>query len=92
MLLGRAGAVAETEWQGMDAHGRVSVLVHLDGEVVTNVAGVKMASEQKNPVFDIGLGGSYSWNDGFTFSAGISTQQGSEVQGYTAHIGIRYAF
>ena len=66
--------------------------VPLDGEVVTNVAGMKMASEQKNPALDIGFGGSYSWDDNFTVSADISTQQGSEVKGYTANIGIRYAF
>ena len=64
----------------------------LDGEVVTDVAGMKMASEQKNPVLEIGFGGSYSWDDNFTVSAGISTQQGSEVKGYTANIGIKYAF
>ena len=92
VLFGRVGAVAEAEWDGVDMHGRLDVLVPLDGKVVTKVAGAEMVSEMEDPVLDVGFGGSYSWNDNFTVSADISTQQGSEVKGYTANIGIRYAF
>ncbi|MCY4034323.1 MAG: hypothetical protein OXE98_04600 [Hyphomicrobiales bacterium] len=53
---------------------------------------MKMASEQKNPVLDVGFGGTYSWSDDFAFSAGVSTQQGSEIKGYAANFGINCAF
>ena len=65
----------------------------LDGEMAVDVDGVKMLSEGREAVFDAGVGMVYDWDDGaYVGLLGISTQQGREIEGYSASVELKVAF
>ena len=92
IISGRAGVAIEKQAQGLLLHGRANVIMPLDGEVGVNVADAPVTSEREDPVFDIGIGAAYEWNSAYAISADISTQQGSEIEGYVAKAGFKYEF
>ena len=92
VINGRVGFAVEGQAQGMLLHGRTNVIVPLDGEVGVNVADTPLTSEREDPVFDIGIGAAYEWDGAYAISADVSTQQGSDVEGYAAKVGFRYEF
>ena len=92
VINGRVGFAVEGQAQGMLLHGRTNVIVPLDGEVGVNVADTPLTSEREDPVFDIGIGAAYEWDGAYAISADVSTQQGSDIEGYAAKVGFRYEF
>ena len=92
VLLARAGVAFEDAWKDISLRGYADVLVPLDGEVATKLDETEMTSKRKDPVFDLGIGSTYSWGGAYALSADISTQQGGEVTGYTASLGFVYSF
>ena len=92
VITGRVGVAVEKQAQGILMHGRANVIVPLDGEVGVNVADTPLTSERNDPVLDVGIGAMYEWSDVCAISADISTQQGSEVEGYAAKVGFKYSF
>ena len=89
---GRVGVAVEKQTRGMLLHGRTNVIMPLDGEVGVIIADEPVTSEREDPVLDIGIGAAYEWDDAYAISADISTQQGSEIEGYAAKVGFRYEF
>ena len=92
VITGRVGVAVEKQAQGILMHGRANVIVPLDGEVGVNVGDTPLTSERNDPVLDVGIGAMYEWSDVCAISADISTQQGSEVEGYAAKVGFKYSF
>ena len=92
VINGRVGFAVEGQAQGMLLRGRTNVVMPLDGEVGVNVADAPLTSEREDPVFDIGIGAAYEWDGAYAISADISTQQGSEIEGYAAKVGFKYEF
>ncbi|MCY4054028.1 MAG: autotransporter outer membrane beta-barrel domain-containing protein [Hyphomicrobiales bacterium] len=106
VINGRVGAVFETNWENVVFYeafapavvrlqGSADVIFPLDGEVVTLVDGAKQSSEREDPVLDLGVGVSYTWekaNHAYTLSTDVSSLQGSEVDGYEANVGFKYQF
>ena len=92
VIMGRVGIAAEGRAEEILWHGNANIIVPLDGKVGVNVAGTPISSERKDPALDLGIGATYEWDDAYAISADISTQQGSEVEGYAANIGFKYSF
>ena len=104
VLFGRIGALAEGEWKKVHflhesfpvadvrLRGHLNVLMPLEGELVTEIMGVPMASERMEPALDMGVGFAYEWDDAYALHAGFTTQQGEEVEGYTGSIGFKHEF
>ncbi|MCY4048567.1 MAG: autotransporter outer membrane beta-barrel domain-containing protein, partial [Hyphomicrobiales bacterium] len=94
IFTGRAGVGVEGSipFANILLRGNADVLMHLDGKVNTKVDGTELVSEREDPVFDVGVGATYAWDETYMLTADISTQQGSEVKGYDANIGIKYKF
>ncbi|MCY4054029.1 MAG: autotransporter outer membrane beta-barrel domain-containing protein [Hyphomicrobiales bacterium] len=90
-VFGRAGISAQGDWSNFALQGRLSVVVPIDGEVITQVNGVNVPSERKEIAFDVGLGAAYSWGD-YALTLDASTQQGDEVEGYGGSVGLKYNF
>ena len=88
----RAGLVAETEVDGVKLHASADVSLPLDGEFVTEVAGVSMATEREALAYDVGIGIAYQWEDAYSLRADVSTQQGRDIEGYTGSVGFKYEF
>ena len=94
IFTGRAGVGVEGSipFANILLRGNADVLMPLDGKVNTKVDGTELVSEREDPVFDVGVGATYAWDETYMLTADISTQQGSEVKGYDANIGIKYKF
>ena len=89
---GRVGVAVEKHAQGILLHGRTNVIMPLDGEVGVIIADEPVTSEREDPVLDIGIGAAYEWDDAYAISADVSTQQGSEIEGYAAKVAFKYGF
>ena len=99
ILTGRLGVAVEREWsdifsgdQDFSLRGYADLLALLEGEVVTNVGGMKIFSERKEPSIEIGVGISYVWGGTYTVLVDASTQQGGKAEGYAGSIGFKYGF
>ena len=94
VLAGRAGIGVEKAVPSADIllRSHADLLMPLDEKVNTKVNGTELASEREDPVFDVGVGATYAWDETYMLTADISTQQGSEVKGYDANIGLKYKF
>lgn len=99
ILTGRMGITVEREWsdifsgnQDFSLRGYADLLALLEGEVATNVGGMKIFSEREEPSIEIGVGMSYVWGGAYTVSMDASTQQGGEAEGYAGSIGFKYGF
>ena len=92
VLTGRAGIGVEYAVADILLRGNADALMSVDGDVNTRVDGVELTSEREDPAFDVGIGATYKWDDAYTFSADISTQQGGEVEGYAGSVGLKYTF
>ena len=104
VFFGRIGALAQGEWDDVRflyegfsladvrLRGHVNIVMPLDAEVVTDVMGIPMSSERVEPSLDAGVGIAYEWDDAYILHAGLSTQQGEEVEGYSGSIGFKHEF
>ena len=93
VMFGRVGVLLEREVEHIVWHGYGNVITPLDGEMAVDVDGVKMPSESREAVFDAGVGMAYDWDDGaYVGLLGISTQQGKEIEGYSASVELKVVF
>ena len=93
VMFGRVGILLEREVEHIVWHGYGNVIMPLDGEMAVDVDEAKMLSESKEAVFDAGVGMAYDWDDGaYVGLLGISTQQGKEIEGYSASVELKVAF
>ncbi len=102
VVTGRAGVGLEYGWRGalygaspsgyVFLRGHADVLLPVDGDVNTRVDETEFVSKREDPVFDTGIGATYTWDGAYALSADVSTQQGEEVEGYAGSIGFKYKF
>ncbi len=102
VVTGRAGVGLEYGWRGalygdvpsgyVFLRGHADVLLPVDGDVNTRVNETEFVSKREDPVFDAGIGATYTWYDAYALSVDVSTQQGEEVEGYAGGVGFKYKF
>ena len=102
VVTGRAGVGLEYGWRGalygdvpsgyVFLRGHADVLLPVDGDVNTRVDETEFVSKREDPVFDAGIGATYTWDGAYALSADVSTQQGEEVEGYAGSVGFKYKF
>ena len=104
MFFGRVGVLAQGEWDDVRfiyegfsladvrLRGHANIVMPLDAEVITEVMGMPISSRRVEPSLDAGIGIAYEWDDAYILHAGLSTQQGEEVEGYSGTIGFKHEF
>ena len=102
VVTGRAGVGLEYGWKGalygdvpsgyVFLRGHADVLLPVDGDVNTRINETEFVSKREDPVFDAGIGATYTWYDAYALSVDVSTQQGEEVEGYAGSVGFKYKF
>ncbi|MCY4035568.1 MAG: hypothetical protein OXF29_07905, partial [Hyphomicrobiales bacterium] len=65
--------------------------IPFDGKTVVDVSSMPLVSERKDIALELNAGFDYQW-DNNTFTAGLATAQGGEVEDYRASLSLRFGF
>ncbi|MCY4049502.1 MAG: hypothetical protein OXF24_07940, partial [Hyphomicrobiales bacterium] len=84
------------QWTGgPENRASLSAGAHLripfDGKTVVDVSSMPLVSERKDIALELNAGFDYQW-DNNTFTAGLATAQGGEVEDYRASLSLRFGF
>ena len=93
---GRIGLAFDRQWTGgPENRASLSAGAHLripfDGKTVVDVSSMPLVSERKDIALELNAGFDYQW-DNNTFTAGLATAQGGEVEDYRASLSLRFGF
>ncbi|MCY4035105.1 MAG: autotransporter outer membrane beta-barrel domain-containing protein [Hyphomicrobiales bacterium] len=101
VITGRAGIGMQYDWRGVLRNESSSgallridtgIVLPLDGDVKTRIGEMKLTSEIDEPIFEVGVGVTYTWNETYALSVDVSSNRGEEAEGYTGTLGFTYNF
>lgn len=101
VITGRAGIGMQYDWKGVLRNESSSgallrldtgIVLPLDGDIETHIGDMKLTSEVDDPVFEVGIGVTYTWNETYVLSVDVSSNKGEEAEGYAGTLGFTYNF
>ena len=101
IITGRAGIGMQYDWKGVlrkeSSSGAIlrldtGIVLPLDGDIETHIGDVKLISEVDDPVFEVGIGVTYTWDETYVLSVDVSSNKGEEAEGYAGALGFTYNF